>query len=156
MQIPVEIQRGRSRGTGDAGIALVALGSIAIGTLKLGFLVTLAVASITMIVGFGGLRPWSAWWRRRKTGSPTAERLLTASATMGRDTGVLTVASDALTWTGGTFKRVYVEGEIKKAMVRPLRLVGAAELRILTDDGAEVMFTVTAPARTIERALSHE
>lgn len=153
MQIPVEVQR-RSQGMPDPGIALVGIGSMTIGILNLGILGTLAVASITIVVGFGGLRLFSAWWRRRKIASTGGESLLIAWASLDRDSGVLTVTSDTVMWAGKSSETVYSEGEIEKATIRPLPLIGAAELRLLTAGGCDVLINVTAPARTIERALS--
>lgn len=156
MQISIEFLHGRWNGTGRAGIALVGAGSLTIGIFELGTLTTLVVAFLTIVVGFGGLRLWSAVWRGRQSESPSGDCRLTAPATFGERTGVLTITSSAVRWSGEDTETHHAEREIEKAEIRPLPLVGAAELRLVTTSGSDVLFTVTAPARTIQRALSDE
>jgi hypothetical protein len=156
MQIPVEIQREHvPRGPGQAGIALAAAGSLAIGVLKLGIVATLVTTALTLLIGVGGLRLWSVLWRRNSVESGENERDLTASATHGGDVGVLRVHPAVVIWKGPRSEEIsYSESHILRAQIRPLPLVGAAELVLSLKDGADVSFTVTAPARSIERALS--
>ena len=68
--------------------------------------------------------------------------------------GEFTVQADGVRWVGPDTANFHHKSDIASAVVRPIHLFGAAELELKTTDGTAVRYTVTAPARTIEQALT--
>ena len=155
MKVPVETQRRRLQHRVGAANILVGLAAMAIGIQGLGWRTTVIIASATVAALSGGIRLYAAWWRRRKSRTAEPHCLLTAEATSTDDIGILRVFESGARWSGRTSERYFPEAEIHRIVVRPVHLIGAAELEFTTNDGTEVRYSVTAPASTIQQALTH-
>ncbi|HTN99389.1 MAG TPA: hypothetical protein VL068_01840, partial [Microthrixaceae bacterium] len=53
--------------------------------------------------------------------------------------GVLSMTIDSVIWESEQNQKMYAEADIEQATIRPLPLVGGAELRLAIRDGSKVM-----------------